>query len=55
MSLDCKRTFLARSISACPDTFVTAAIYLMMILEAPVFPEPDSPEITMQVSLPDLS
>ena len=28
MSLDCKRTFLARSISACPDTFVTAAIYL---------------------------
>ena len=28
--------------------------YLMMILEASVFPEPDSPEITIQVSLPDL-
>ena len=28
MSLDFNKTSLARSISACPDTFVTAAMYL---------------------------
>ena len=28
MSFDCNKTFLARSISAWPETFVTAAIYL---------------------------
>ena len=28
MSLDCSSTFFARSISACPDTLVTAAMYL---------------------------
>ena len=28
MSLDCSKTFLARSISAWPETLVTAAMYL---------------------------
>lgn len=31
------------STSRCPLTFVTAAMYLMMILDASVFPEPLSP------------
>ncbi len=32
------------SISFCPAMFVTAAMYLIMILEVSVFPAPDSPE-----------
>jgi hypothetical protein len=35
---------LYRSISDCPATLVTAAMYLIMIFEASVLPEPDSPE-----------
>ncbi len=30
MSFDCSSTFFARSISAWPDTLVTAAMYLMV-------------------------
>jgi hypothetical protein len=32
MSFDCSSTFFARSISACPETMVTAAMYLKIIV-----------------------
>ena len=31
MSFDCNKTFLALSISACPEIFVTAAMYLQVL------------------------
>lgn len=37
--------------SLCCDEFVTAAMYLIMIFDDSVFPAPDSPEITTQVSV----
>ena len=37
MSLDCNKTFLARSISFWPDTFVTAAMYLKQKLFHEIF------------------
>ena len=38
--------------SCLPLTFVTSDIYFKMILDASVLPEPDSPDITMQLSFP---
>jgi hypothetical protein len=40
------------SISCCPPALVTAAMYFIIIFDASVFPLPDSPLMTMQVSLP---
>lgn len=52
IEFDCNNTFLTLSISFWPSLLVTAAMYFMIIFEASVFPAPDSPLITIQVSLP---
>ena len=44
---DLFRLLSDRSISCFPLTFVTSDIYFRMILDASVFPEPDSPDITI--------